>query len=287
MTTYTKDLEKYTYDNYSLKIHGKDIRERNTENVNFDKSQIAEFEQVFESLKGEPKTLKVRNSKEFNIKALINFKAQGSKGDPKLFKKQINTNSGNIYLLIDGSGTMRFDQRAETCRNLTANIMKAIEEIPRINLKAYIYGGSFENCDDLCISEVNNAKECEKITADGYDYGSTPTHNALDFIMKKHENDSGKKLIIVLTDGEPELWNNHNSISRSIRGLSEKLKQETKRACVELESKEFNLFGVGIGLYDIPSFDNCFRNEFINVKNASDIKKHLISKMNEFVGMIR
>ena len=294
MTVYDryKSESEYTYDNYSLKIHGVDIRDRYTDLVTLNKSQISEFETIFESLKGEPRTIRVRNSKEFNIKSLIKFKAENSQGDPKLFKKKINTNSGNIYLLIDGSGSMR-NGRDKMVRNLTANIMRAIEEIPRINLKAYVYSGEFRNSDSLCIQEINNSSECEFITHDTDEYGTTPTHHAIDFISKRHENDSGKKLLIVITDGEPALYHESESgYGFKHLGMGKHLKNETKRACVELESKEFNLFGIGIDLRknangNFSEFDQCFRNEFVNIQTENDIKKHLISKMTEFVGLIR
>jgi len=282
------DLSAFKHEDYSTLMHGKDIPLKESDRVILDKAQISEFETVFESLKGEPKNLRVRNSKEFNIKALIKFKAENSRGDPKLFKKKINTNSGNIYLLIDGSGSMH-GSRAKQVRNLTANIMKSIEEISRINLKAYVYAGDFDNCDNLCIQEISNVSDCQYITADGHKYGSTPTHNAINFIKEKHENDSGKKLLIVLTDGYPMIYHDHNILS----SLRNQLNLETKRACVELEAKEFNLFGIGINAGNTKTFENNFRDNFVNVESneygsfSDNIKKHLVSKMSEFVGLIR
>lgn len=271
-------MAKMTHDNsdYKLMLNPK----RKTANFEIDNSLVNEFSEIFEKLKGEPKTLRSDHG-QIHLPYIIDFKI--NQNNLKVFKRKINQNSGTIILLIDGSGTMRFNDRAEKCRNLTANLFKAISEISRLNLKAYIYGGDFEQQKTLCITEINDLKDCEKITADPDNYGSTPTHNAINYVMKQNENIKGKKIIITLTDGKPEIWQNRDQV----RGIDDQLKLESKKALVDAESKGFSVFGVGIGLYDTESFKNMFRDEYINVNDASDIKKYMIDKLMEFVRGIR
>lgn len=266
----------HAFDNYELMLNP----ERDEARIEINNPLVNEFENIFASLKGEPKTLRSDKGK-LHLPFVIDFQANHK--SLKVFKKKINQNNGTVILLIDGSGTMRIDERDKTCRNLTANLFKAISEISRLDLKVYIYGGDFNHQKTLCITPVNELNDCKKITNDSYHFGSTPTHNAIDYVTKENQDLKGKKIIITITDGKPEIWENHNQVT----GIDDILKLESKRALVNAESKGFNVFGIGLGLYDTESFKNMFRDEYINVKNPEDIKKYLLDKLQDFVRSIR
>jgi len=265
---------KYGYENIELVMN----QNTRTENFNLDNSQVNQFEEIFSTLKGEPKT--VRSTKgNIHVPYVVDFKV--NQQNLKVFRKKINQNKGTVILLIDSSGSMS-GSRIDQVRDLVANLYKGISEISRINLKVYTYAGSFEDPHTLAINEINSLADCEKITVQGGNIGSTPTHTAITHVTKLNENIKGKKIIITLTDGHPELYNHHNTL-----GLTGVLQLKTKRALVEAESRGFNIFGIGINLYNIPTFKNMFRDEFINVEDSSDIQKHLMNKLYDFVRSIR
>lgn len=241
---------------------------------------VSEFDEIFSSLKGEPKTLRSDQGK-LHLPYVIDFKS--NKKNLKVFKKKINQNNGTVILLIDGSGSMRNSSEDRPVRNLTANLYKAISEISRLDLKAYLYGGDFENYKTLCITEINELDDCRKIVGDNRSYGATPTHNAIDYVTKLHANTKGKKIIITITDGKPDLYDGH----QRVYGIEDLLKLECKRALVEAEAKGFNVFGIGMDLDEIEYFKNMFRDEFINVQNASDIKKYLMDRLSDFVRSVK
>lgn len=275
-------MEKFTtdkFDEYKVRLNPKNPL--GTRSFKIDNSLVSEFEDIFSSLKGEPKS--IRSDKgDLHLPYVIDFKA--NKKNLKVFKKKINQNNGQIILLIDGSGSTRNTGEDTKIRNLTANLFKSISEIARIELNAYVYGGNFDDRYELCISEINELENCEKIVGDNESFGSTPTHYAIDYVTKLHEDQKGKKLIICITDGRPDVYQNHRSV---YGGNNQILKLESKKALIEAEAKGFDIFGIGIDLDELDSFKNMFRDEFVNVKDSNDIKKYLVEKLSDFVGGIK
>ena len=266
----------YEYFDYTQKAKNGSYRD----SFELDNMLTSEFDQIFQSLKGEPKTIR-SNKGDIHVPYIIDFKA--NKNNLKVFRKKINQSSGLVCLLVDVSGSM--ESRIDMVRKLVANFYASIADIQRITLKVYLYSSSYYNAHDLTITEINDLSECDKIVVDtGSDYNiGTPTHYALDYVTNQNKNYVGKKVLICLTDGHPAIYENENLY------LDAKLKLECKKAILNAEELSFNIFGLGIQLpeYTVDSFKNMFRDNFVNIRTYDDLRIQLFDKLGDFVRGIR
>ena len=126
----------------------------------------SEFDQIFQSLKGEPKTIR-SNKGDIHVPYIIDFKA--NKNNLKVFRKKINQSSGLVCLLVDVSGSM--ESRIDMVRKLVANFYASIADIQRITLKVYLYSSSYYNAGKkvlICLTDGHPAiYENENLHLDG------------------------------------------------------------------------------------------------------------------------
>jgi uncharacterized protein YegL len=123
----------------------------------------------------------------------------------KSFENLKKSHGSSIVISIDGSGSMQGD-KIKITQKLVATIYESLKGIPKIEVKGNVWGGNVDG--DIGITEINNIKDVEKITADG-SYGLTPTHMGLEYsgrMLKKMKGD--KKLLILITDGMPNYYKN-------------------------------------------------------------------------------
>jgi hypothetical protein len=267
----------YEYFDYTQKAKNGSYRE----SYELDNLLISEFDQIFQSLKGEPKTVRSNNG-DIHVPYIIDFKA--NKNNLKVFRKKINQSSGLVVLLVDVSGSM--DSRIDMVRKLVSNLYSSISDISRVTLKVYLYSSSFYNAHDLTITEINDLSECDKIVVDGIsdkNYG-TPSHYAIDYVTKQNKDYIGKKVLVTITDGSPAIYENDEIVNNSA-----KLKLECKKAVLNAEELGFNIFGLGVCIpdYYLDSFKNMFRDNFVNILQYDDLRLQLFDKLNDFVRSIR
>jgi uncharacterized protein with von Willebrand factor type A (vWA) domain len=250
--------------------------EKDIENYQLDKKVINKLTAIFSSIQGD-EYQKHTNKGNVNIKRFIDFKLDKSK--VKFFDKTKKIQGGTIIVLVDGSGTMRFDDRMDKCRNLVANLYASLEKSTNINFKVYVYGGSFTNRHIMAIKEINSLDECKMLTHDSYTNGSTPTHYATDYVIEQNKHIQGKKLLITITDGIPEVWQNHKQYN------DPKINDKTKQSYVKAENLDFNIFGISIDIreHHKENFKKIFRQKYVNIVNDTQMRTRLIRKIDEFV----
>ena len=90
-----------------------------------DKKVVNRLTSVFSSIQGD-KYNKKSNKGKINIKNYINYRVD--KSQTKFFDKVKQIQGGTIIVLVDGSGTMRFDGRMAKCRNLGSSLFASLEK---------------------------------------------------------------------------------------------------------------------------------------------------------------
>jgi len=240
-----------------------------------DKKVVNKLTSLFSSIQGD-KYNKKSNKGKINIKNYINFRLD--KSQTKFFDKVKQIQGGTIIVLVDGSGTMRFDNRMDKCRNLVASLYASLENSSNINFKVYVYGGSFANRHVLAIKEIKNLDECKFLTFDSNYNGSTPTHYATDYVIEQNKDIMGKKMLITITDGIPEVWQHHRKYN------DPKINDKTKQSYVKAENMGFNIFGISIDIreHHKENFKKIFRQKYVNIVELDQMKTRLIRKIEEF-----
>lgn len=245
-----------------------------------DKRVVNKLSSIFSTIQGE-EYYKHTNKGNINIKRYIDYKLDKSK--VKFFDKTKKIQGGTIIVLVDGSGTMRFDGRMTKCRNLVANLYASLEKSTNINFKVYVYGGSFVNRHVMAIKEINSLDECKLLTHDAISNGSTPTHYATDYVIEQNKHIQGKKLLITITDGIPEVWQNHNKYN------DPKINDKTKQSYVKAENLDFNIFGISIDIREEhkENFKRIFRQKYVNIVDPEQMKTRMIRKIEEFINTLK
>jgi uncharacterized protein YegL len=283
--TDTNSSPKGSFDRYNLTEFTKlDIQRRFCEpdkNYEIDQKRVSDFDQVLEGLKGEPKFLRSNNGK-LHIPHVIDFKS--NRTNLKVFRKKMIQQSGLVILLIDASGSMD-GFKIDTIRDLVADLMTSAENIPKIELRVFIYGGTRdidydtndqpEVNDRLLIHEIENVEDCDQIVT----IGTTPTPQAIHYLIKKFEDSHKNKTLLVLTDGSPSSYT--VSYQRALL--------EIKRVLIKAESAKFNIFGCGFAVPDMftQAMENSFRGNYVNLWTKKDIQKYLFTALEDFVRSIK
>lgn len=240
-----------------------------------DKKVVNRLTSIFSSIQGD-KYNKKSNKGKINIKNYINYRVD--KSQTKFFDKVKQIQGGTIIVLVDGSGTMRFDGRMAKCRNLVSSLFASLEKSSNINFKVYVYGGSFTNRHILAIKEINSLDECKLLTHDSYYNGSTPTHYATDYVLEQNKDIIGKKMLITITDGKPEVWHKNKQFN------DPEINEKTKQSYVKAENMGFNIFGISIDIRsnDEENFKKIFRQKYVNIVDLEQMKTRLVRKIEDF-----
>jgi uncharacterized protein with von Willebrand factor type A (vWA) domain len=249
--------------------------ERQTHEFVIDKKVVNRLTSIFSSIQGD-KYNKKSNKGKINIKNYINYRLD--KSQTKFFDKVKQLQGGTIIILVDGSGTMRFDNRMAKCRNLVSSLYASLEKSTNIDFKVYVYGGSFTNRHIMAIKEIKNLDECKYLTHDAYYNGSTPTHYATDYVLEQNKDIIGKKMLITITDGIPEVWQNNKRFN------DPEINEKTKQSYVKAENMGFNIFGISIDIREQhkENFKKIFRQKYVNIVELEQMKTRMVRKIEEF-----
>jgi hypothetical protein len=120
-------------------------------------------------------------------------------GNCRINKK--TTHGASIVVSIDGSGSMSWNNKIDIARNLVATMYDSIKNLPNIELRANVWSGDSKG--EMGITEINNKHEVKNISLTNK-YYSTPTHMAFEYSARMlKEMNGSKKLLIIVTDGQP------------------------------------------------------------------------------------
>ena len=273
----------YHYQNYTLV---KNPKQYTTTEPQINEELKRKFDQVFSILKGKKRTIR-STSGNLNVRSIIDFEI--TKKDCRVFDREIKSKGGTVLLLVDGSGSMRYQNRMSNTRNLIATLYKSLEGINKVHFKVVMYCGSFTEKDQhLAIVEINSLKDCNKLVEDSIsNFGSTPTGSAMDYCTKLLKKIQGQKLVITVTDGQPMLYDYlSNSKNRCVpESLSQQVEQATE-AFLTAENQKIKVFGIGVNVGG-EGMKKLFRRNFIEVKDIQQIENLIAQRLTEFVKTLK
>lgn len=288
----TNTAPKGSFDRYVLKEYSTEeiINTFSDPEYNYqiDNKRVNSFDQVLEELKGDPRYVRSNNGK-LHIPHVIDFKS--NRTNLKVMRKKMIQQSGLVLLLIDVSGSMS-GFKINSIRDLVADLMTSAENIPKIELRVFCYAGdrktswNYEKLDSndnptpehedvLLIHEIKTVENCDQIVP----LGTTPTPQAIHYLINKFEDSHKNKTLLVLTDGSPSSYT--VSYQRALL--------EIKKVLIKAESAKFNIFGCGFQVdnYLDQAMENSFRGNYVNLWEKKDIQKYLFTALEDFVRSIK
>ena len=164
---------------------------------------------TFDKIK-ETRKFKISESgSEVDIEALLQAK---SKGYGEFMVDEVRSKGLTILVSIDGSSSMQGD-KIESARNLVATMFRSVERIPQVKILANVWSSDTKGY--VGITPVRTEGECNRINI-SRSLGYTPTHEALKYSAKQLGKYSGKKLLIMITDGRPQYHHDGKAFSEQI-----------------------------------------------------------------------
>lgn len=122
-------------------------------------------------------------------------------GTSEMFYEPVSANNLNISLLIDLSRSMtdEFDgvRKIDYAARLGLTMYKVLKNIKGVNFSVYGFSGT--NQDHQLMIDLLTYEKLSKVLP----FGSTPTYNAIEYVTEKMSKAGGRKLLIIITDGEP------------------------------------------------------------------------------------
>ena len=168
---------------------------------------------MFDRIK-ETRKFKISESgSEIDIEALLQAK---TKGYGEFMVDEIRSKGLTILVTIDGSGSMYYDNRMGKVRDLVATMFKSVVSIPQVKILANVWSADREG--KVGITPVRTEAECNRINLAPKNVSSpyTPTHEALRYSAKELGKYSGKKLLIMITDGHPQYHKDGITLSEKV-----------------------------------------------------------------------
>ena len=166
-----------------------------------DKALVSKLAETFARIK----TRRVFNTADSGIRVNIDNYIRRYAGDDKvkLFEKHDLDSGLDIAYVIDCSQSMEYyligeyiDQKIDQAKKLLLTMVEATKNLKNVNNTIFAYG--YGNCDRADIVKYSDIKKLDAV-------GSTPSHIGLYQAMRylKKKSNRNRKLIIHITDGEP------------------------------------------------------------------------------------
>jgi Mg-chelatase subunit ChlD len=207
--------------------HIKEGLTRMTSSVQPDNNIANQLARTFERVRQSKRQRLSETGSELDIEALIQTH---SKGFGEYMLEEVRHKGLTIYVSIDGSGSMRHMNHMGEARTLVATMFKAVEKIPSVRILANVWSSNTQG--EVGITTVKTLGECKQISLDGKGYYYTPTHEAIRYTAKQMGNYSGKKLMIIITDGIPQYHKEGQSFSNEVLiNMAQKEYRKAQKYC--------------------------------------------------------
>jgi len=251
MTRKTLSYVKQSFDFNSPSYNKDDLIDYNIE-------LLRQLKTLFNQIRSQKKKAFSNKGK----KPIINRFIQAKFGNSKdIFVTKKATNDLTFNFIVDQSGSMS----GNTARvsKLVKTFFKAVEDIPEIKINVIGY-------ESMRINTVlNDPNQLYKISYSG---GSTPTGQAMTYASDLIKNQTGKNVLILLSDGYPDGIGTYISTEKYIKYLID-----------DLKSKRVESFGIMIGGGNFRSFSEIFGKNFAEFSNIETANEELIKIFKSFI----
>ena len=196
----------------------------------------------------------------------------------RCYENSKSVHGASIVISIDASLSMH-DEKIITARNLVATLFESIKGIPNMELRGNIW--SSHGSGLIGITEINNIKDVKQISVRS-NFNLTPLHMGLEYSMKMLKEMRGtNKLLILITDGEPNYYKNHNLVPDNIynnqckRSLQKVLKITPNVICFLVGKEDNNIKKIMTDIFTSK--------RFIIVPTMKKASQNTIEKFRHFV----
>jgi|21_taG_2_1085346.scaffolds.fasta_scaffold01265_7 nitric oxide reductase activation protein len=203
---------------------------------NIDHHLSHSLKNIFRKISEMPKNIIGYDGDELDIETYIENKIRGYNIN-KCFEDKKIDHGLSVVISIDGSGSMERGQKMSKARDLVSTLFHSVKDFPSVELKANVW--SSDNKGNVGITDINSLDDCKNVTNRVSSSGSfpyTPTHLAIDYASRVAKSMKGrKKLIIMITDGEPQYQSWGYAISPStLLKMNRKSLLKAKRNVTEI-----------------------------------------------------
>jgi len=236
---------------------------------------------VFRKISEMPKSFIGYDGDELDIEAYIENKIKRHDIN-KCFKDTKIDHGLSVVISIDGSGSMNTGDKIGKARDLVATLFDSVKNYPSIEIKANVW--SSDHYGNVGITNINEIGDCEKITTTiegSRRYPYTPTHLAIDYASRVAKNMKGrKKLIIMITDGQPQYQSWGYSISsQTLLKMNRKSLIKSKRHITEIV-----VFAVSVSNEQLSNLRDVFSpKRVVNVRRMDEGVRLIANKFKNAV----
>jgi nitric oxide reductase activation protein len=284
----TKSMEEGTYDLNELRSSlSEQVKEnplrpsyvkpvkRHPVEYNIDHHLSHSLKNVFRKISEMPKNIIGYDGDELDIETYIENKIRGYNIN-KCFEDKKIDHGLSVVISIDGSGSMERGQKMSKARDLVSTLFHSVKDFPSVELKANVW--SSDNKGNVGVTDINSLDDCKNVTnrvlSSNGNFPYTPTHLAIDYASRVAKSMKGrKKLIIMITDGEPQYQSWGYAISPStLLKMNRKSLLKAKRNVTEIV-----VFAVDVNNYQLNNLRYIFNRKRVVYIRKMDEGVKLIS----------
>ena len=246
-------------------------------NYEIDRKIAKGMNKVFKLLKLRSKSFIDFSGSQIDVDEYIENISKGTNLN-RCYENSKSVHGASIVISIDASLSMH-DEKIITARNLVATLFESIKGIPNMELRGNIW--SSHGSGLIGITEINNIKDVKQISV-RRNYNLTPLHMGLEYSMKMLKEMRGtNKLLILITDGQPNYYKNHNLVPDNIynnqckRSLQKVLKITPNVICFLVGKEDNNIKKIMTDIFTSK--------RFIIVPTMKKASQNTIEKFRHFV----
>ena len=246
---------------------------RPTARATYSESVANSMKKLFKKLLMIPKERINDQGSEIDIESYITNKIQNKNLNRCLIDKKLDRGVC-VLLSVDVSASMG-GEKISIARKLVGTLFKSVEGIDNVDIKAQTWSSNREG--KITIEEINNFKDVKKVNC-GFG-GETPTHLAIDYAVRTAKRMRGwKKLIIILTDGQPQYHkNNYKFYLKQLVAMSQKsmqraLKHTPNIMCIHIGERS-----------ELPLMREIFGSRFMHTGSMNEASERIIKEFRSLV----
>ena len=256
----------------SVKVIGKIVEQdvfnswRAGDNRKIDEHDVQKLRRFFATVRAKNKIDLDEEGDSIDPEAFIQFKANPNMNE--IFINEDISQGLDISLLIDISGSMSYSQRLDMATKYAKTLHRALASLDNVKLRTWAFSGNRRNERLTPVVEIPYDR-LDNIQPEQHNI-FTHTWNGIAHVANKMRGSTGKKLMIVLTDGMPEAGTDKiNKI------------QATKEAVEYSFLTGTKVYVIKVGGYDTEMMKNIFgpQTNWTEVSNMEDAERHLWSQV--------